>query len=114
MDVPSVVFDHYERPPKESHYTSNNGRSRKISKKWDQRTFSYCPRQYFVWLGLRESRVYLSDLIKELNTIDGIDWIRIHYAHLHTSLKESSMLWLSAIKYVTILICQSNMQLTKF
>ena len=28
-----------------------------------------------------ERKVYLSDLIKELNTIDGIDWIRIHYAH---------------------------------
>ena len=28
-----------------------------------------------------EKKVYLSDLIKELNTIDGIDWIRIHYAH---------------------------------
>ena len=28
-----------------------------------------------------ESKVYLSDLIKELNTIEGIDWIRIHYAH---------------------------------
>ena len=28
-----------------------------------------------------ERKVYLSDLLKELNTIDGIDWIRIHYAH---------------------------------
>ena len=28
-----------------------------------------------------KSKVYLSDLIKELNTIDGLDWIRIHYAH---------------------------------
>ena len=28
-----------------------------------------------------ERKVYLSDLLKELNTIEGIDWIRIHYAH---------------------------------
>ena len=28
-----------------------------------------------------ERKVYLSDLLKELNTIKGIDWIRIHYAH---------------------------------
>jgi len=26
-------------------------------------------------------KVYLSDLIRELNTIKGVDWIRIHYAH---------------------------------
>ncbi len=28
-----------------------------------------------------EKKVYLSDLLKELNTIDGIKWIRVHYAH---------------------------------
>ena len=28
-----------------------------------------------------ERKVYLSDLLKELNTIRGIDWIRVHYAH---------------------------------
>lgn len=28
-----------------------------------------------------EKKVYLSDLLKELNTIDKIDWIRVHYAH---------------------------------
>ena len=28
-----------------------------------------------------EKKVYLSDLLKELNTIDGIEWIRVHYAH---------------------------------
>ena len=28
-----------------------------------------------------EKKVYLSDLLIELNTIDGIDWIRVHYAH---------------------------------
>ena len=28
-----------------------------------------------------EEKVYLSDLIRELNTIEDIDWIRIHYAH---------------------------------
>ena len=28
-----------------------------------------------------EKKVYLSDLLKELNTIDEIDWIRVHYAH---------------------------------
>ena len=28
-----------------------------------------------------EEKVYLSDLIRELNTIKDIDWIRIHYAH---------------------------------
>ena len=28
-----------------------------------------------------EKRVYLSDLIRELNTIKDMDWIRIHYAH---------------------------------
>ncbi|MBH10133.1 MAG: 30S ribosomal protein S12 methylthiotransferase RimO [Candidatus Marinimicrobia bacterium] len=28
-----------------------------------------------------ERKVYLSDLLKELNTVDGIEWIRIHYAH---------------------------------
>ena len=28
-----------------------------------------------------EKKVYLSDLLKELNTINGIEWIRIHYAH---------------------------------
>lgn len=26
-------------------------------------------------------KIYLSDLIKELNTIDGLEWIRVHYAH---------------------------------
>ena len=26
-------------------------------------------------------KVYLSDLIRELNTIKDVDWIRIHYAH---------------------------------
>ena len=28
-----------------------------------------------------DKKVYLSDLIRELNTITDIDWIRIHYAH---------------------------------
>ena len=28
-----------------------------------------------------EKKVYLSDLLKELNTINGIEWIRVHYAH---------------------------------
>ena len=28
-----------------------------------------------------EKKVYLSDLIRELNTIKDMDWIRIHYAH---------------------------------
>ena len=28
-----------------------------------------------------EEKVYLSDLLIALNTIDGIDWIRVHYAH---------------------------------
>lgn len=28
-----------------------------------------------------EKKVYLSDLLKELNTIDEIEWIRVHYAH---------------------------------
>ena len=28
-----------------------------------------------------EKKVYLSDLLKELNTIKGIEWIRVHYAH---------------------------------
>ena len=28
-----------------------------------------------------DKKVYLSDLIKELNTIENIDWIRVHYAH---------------------------------
>ncbi len=28
-----------------------------------------------------EKKVYLSDLLRELNTIDGIEWIRVHYAH---------------------------------
>ena len=28
-----------------------------------------------------EKKVYLSDLIRELNTIKDLDWIRIHYAH---------------------------------
>ena len=28
-----------------------------------------------------DKKVYLSDLLKELNTVDGIDWIRVHYAH---------------------------------
>ena len=28
-----------------------------------------------------EKKVYLSDLLRELNTVDGIDWIRVHYAH---------------------------------
>ncbi|MBA65508.1 MAG: 30S ribosomal protein S12 methylthiotransferase RimO [Candidatus Marinimicrobia bacterium] len=28
-----------------------------------------------------DTKVYLSDLIKELNTIKDIEWIRIHYAH---------------------------------
>ena len=27
-----------------------------------------------------EKKVYLSDLLKELNTINGIEWIRVHYA----------------------------------
>ena len=26
-------------------------------------------------------RVYLSDLLRELNTIDALEWIRVHYAH---------------------------------
>ena len=28
-----------------------------------------------------KKKVYLSDLLKELNTINGIEWIRVHYAH---------------------------------
>ena len=28
-----------------------------------------------------DNKVYLSDLLRELNTVDGIDWIRVHYAH---------------------------------
>jgi len=28
-----------------------------------------------------EKKVYLSDLLRELNTLNGIDWIRVHYAH---------------------------------
>jgi len=28
-----------------------------------------------------EKKVYLSDLLRQLNKIDGIDWIRVHYAH---------------------------------
>ena len=28
-----------------------------------------------------DKKVYLSDLLRELNTIDTIDWIRVHYAH---------------------------------
>ena len=28
-----------------------------------------------------DQKVYLSDLLKKLNTVDGIEWIRIHYAH---------------------------------
>ena len=28
-----------------------------------------------------DTKVYLSDLLRELNNVDGIDWIRIHYAH---------------------------------
>ena len=28
-----------------------------------------------------EQKVYLSDLLRELNTINGLEWIRIHYAH---------------------------------
>ena len=28
-----------------------------------------------------EKKVYLSDLLKQLNKIDGIEWIRVHYAH---------------------------------
>ncbi|MDC0480618.1 30S ribosomal protein S12 methylthiotransferase RimO, partial [Candidatus Marinimicrobia bacterium] len=28
-----------------------------------------------------ETKVYLSDLLRELNTIDNLEWIRIHYAH---------------------------------
>ena len=28
-----------------------------------------------------EKKVYLSDLLRELNTIEGIEWIRVHYAH---------------------------------
>ena len=28
-----------------------------------------------------DKKVYLSDLLKELNTIEKIDWIRVHYAH---------------------------------
>ena len=28
-----------------------------------------------------DKKVYLSDLLRELNTIDDIEWIRVHYAH---------------------------------
>ena len=28
-----------------------------------------------------ETKVYLSDLLRELNTINNLEWIRIHYAH---------------------------------
>jgi len=28
-----------------------------------------------------EKKVYLSDLLRELNTIEAIEWIRVHYAH---------------------------------
>ena len=28
-----------------------------------------------------DQKVYLSDLLKNLNTVDGIEWIRVHYAH---------------------------------
>ena len=28
-----------------------------------------------------ETKVYLSDLLRELNTIDDLEWIRVHYAH---------------------------------
>ena len=28
-----------------------------------------------------EKKVYLSDLLQELNNINGIEWIRVHYAH---------------------------------
>ena len=28
-----------------------------------------------------DKKVYLSDLLRELNTIDAIEWIRVHYAH---------------------------------
>ena len=28
-----------------------------------------------------DGKVYLSDLLRELNTIDSIEWIRVHYAH---------------------------------
>ena len=28
-----------------------------------------------------DTKVYLSDLLRELNTVGGIDWIRVHYAH---------------------------------
>jgi len=28
-----------------------------------------------------EKKVYLSDLLRELNTINDLDWIRVHYAH---------------------------------
>tara|TARA_Y100000748_G_scaffold303435_1_gene308576 strand:+ start:1490 stop:2776 length:1287 start_codon:yes stop_codon:yes gene_type:complete len=28
-----------------------------------------------------DNKVYLSDLLRELNTVNGIDWIRVHYAH---------------------------------
>ena len=28
-----------------------------------------------------DEKVYLSDLLRELNTINSIDWIRVHYAH---------------------------------
>ena len=28
-----------------------------------------------------DEKVYLSDLLRELNFVDGIEWIRIHYAH---------------------------------
>ena len=31
--------------------------------------------------GIWKKKVYLSDLLKELNTINGIEWIRVHYAH---------------------------------
>ena len=61
-----------------------------------------------------ERKVYLSDLIKELNTIDGIDWIRIHYAHpAHLSQRIIDAV-ANAIKFVIILICQFNMQPMKF
>lgn len=28
-----------------------------------------------------DKKIYLSDLLRELNTVDGIEWIRVHYAH---------------------------------
>jgi len=28
-----------------------------------------------------DKKVYLSDLLREINTVDGIEWIRLHYAH---------------------------------